>query len=111
MPYPNEHSARIVEPGKFDPKSFRRKTVGKGISIIMGKLKGETTMTTQAYRFPKSSFTAAEAKAWLEEHKIKFVYHGVGADIYAWIDFPDISHPGCHLFVGIPSSRDIVVQF
>jgi hypothetical protein len=41
--------------------------------MILGKLEGETTMTTQAYRFKKDVFTASEAKDWLKKHKIKCI--------------------------------------
>ena len=73
MPFPNEHSARVRQPGDFTPGSFRRKQVSPGVSIVMGRLKGETTMTAQAYRFAKTKFTADQARAWLKEHKIKFI--------------------------------------
>jgi len=72
-PYPNEHSARIRDPGDFQKGSFRRKTIKKGISIIIGRLKGETTTTTQAYRFDAKVFTATQAKAWLKKNKIKYI--------------------------------------
>jgi len=72
MPYPNEHSARVRDPGDFKPDSFRRKEVTDGISIVMGRLKGETSMTTQAYRFDKDKFTATEAKKWLKEHDVEY---------------------------------------
>jgi len=71
MPYPNEHSARVKDPGAFEPDSFRRKTLSPGVAAIMGRLKGETTMTVQAYRFAKAKFTAEQAKAWLKEHDVK----------------------------------------
>ncbi len=71
-PYPSEHAARVVDPGKFEPDSFRRKSSGD-VSMIMGKLKGESTMTVQAYRFPKDKFTPEEAKAWCKEHDIKYI--------------------------------------
>jgi len=73
MPYPNEHSARVKRPGDFKEESFRRMTIAPGISIIIGRLKGETAATTQAYRFDRTKFTAAEAKAWLKEHDIKYI--------------------------------------
>lgn len=73
MPYPNEHAARIVAPGKFQENSFRRKNIAPGIDIIVGRLKGETTTTTQAYRFKKNKFTVAQAKEWLKEHDIKTI--------------------------------------
>lgn len=73
MPYPNEHAARLRDPGDFQPDSFRRKQIADGITLILGRLKGETTMTGQAYRFKADKFTAAEAKAWLKDHDIKFI--------------------------------------
>jgi HK97 family phage prohead protease len=73
MPYPNEHSARVREPGDFEKDSFRRKNITKGVDIIIGHLIGETTMTTQAYRFDIKEFTANEAKAWLKDHDIEYI--------------------------------------
>jgi hypothetical protein len=69
-PYPNEHAARMRDPGDFQDGSFRSKTLPNGVRMIMGRLKGETTLTVQAYRFPKSKFTAAQARKWLKDHKI-----------------------------------------
>ena len=71
MPLPNEHAARLRDPGDFQPDSFRRKEIAPGISIIMGRLKGQQTMTAQSYRFSKDKFTAAQAKAWLKDHDVK----------------------------------------
>ena len=73
MPYPNQHSARVIDPGKFDSKSFRTKNITKGVDIIIGKLKGETSMTTQTYRFHTDQFTSAEAKAWLKKNKVEYL--------------------------------------
>ncbi len=73
MPYPNYHSARVRDPGDFEEDSLRTKDLpdSKGIMIIIGRLKGEDTMTTQAYRFPAENYTPEEAKKWLEEHEVK----------------------------------------
>jgi len=71
MPYPLEHSARLCDPGDFQPDSFRRKEIAPGVSIVMGRLKGQQTMTAQSYRFDKERFTAAQAKTWLKEHDVK----------------------------------------
>ncbi len=84
-PYPNEHSARLQDPGKFDPKSFRRtsdgvlygsKKVPATVSVIWGKLKNKAKPSdppiAQALRFPKKSWTAAKAKKWLADNEIKF---------------------------------------
>jgi hypothetical protein len=70
MPLPSEHSCRIRRPEDFQSDSFRRKNITKGIDIIMGRLKGESTMTTQCYRIDKNIFTEAQAKKWLNDHDI-----------------------------------------
>lgn len=74
-PYPNEHAARVQDPGDFEADSFRNKTLpGKpGVRIVMGKLKGKTSMTTQAYRFSADSFTEEQAKKWLEDNDVKTI--------------------------------------
>jgi len=75
-PYPNEHSCRLRIPGDFKTGSFRRTTRtsdGKKYGVIMGRLKGETTMTEQGYRYPKDIWTASLAKSHCKAHKgIKF---------------------------------------
>jgi len=72
MPYPNQHSARVREPGDFSPNSFRTKDLAPGVSVILGKLKGgDGAMTAQAYRFDRGKFTAAEARKWLSDHGVK----------------------------------------
>jgi len=73
MPFPNEHAARVRSPRDFKEESFRRMTIAPGISIIIGRLKGETAATTQSYRFDKTKFTVSEAKAWLKEHDVKYL--------------------------------------
>ena len=72
-PFANEHSARIVNPSRFQPESFRRQNITKGIDIILARLKGETTLSTQAYRFQKDQFTVAESKKWLRDRDIKWI--------------------------------------
>jgi len=67
MPYPNEHSARMNEPGKYD--TFARKNIAPGLDIILGIKDGKSE--TQAYRFNKDKFTAEEARKWLDDHKEK----------------------------------------
>jgi len=73
MPYPTQHAARIRDPKDFEEDSFKRKNIAEGIDIIIGHLKGETTMTTQAYRFEKDKFTVSEAKKWLKDHNIEYI--------------------------------------
>jgi len=70
-PYPNEHSCRLRDPGDFEDGSFRRTTrehEGKKYSIIMGRLQGEDTMTEQAYRYGKDTWSAADARSHCKSH-------------------------------------------
>jgi hypothetical protein len=61
MPFPNEHACRIKPPGSFQKESFRRIKQGK-LSIIIGRLLGKTTTTTQAFRYPTDSWTEDQAR-------------------------------------------------
>jgi len=72
MPYPNFHAARMVNPDNFESIVVLQ-TLPDGIMLYGGKLKGETSSTVQAYRFPKDKFTAVEAKDWLEKHDLKSI--------------------------------------
>lgn len=72
-PFPNEHSARIRNPEGFVQRSFKRKNIRNGIDIVTGWLEGQTTMTTQSYRFKTDVFTAEEAKKWLKDNKINYI--------------------------------------
>lgn len=70
-PYPNEHACRVREPDDFEEGSFRRvkrEHEGKEYSVIMGRLKGESTMTEQAYRYPKDVWTEKQARAHCKSH-------------------------------------------
>lgn len=83
-PYPNEHAARLRSPGDFNPDTFRRtrdgtiygsKKVPNTIGVIWGKLKGsdapDDPPIPQALRFPTKDWTAAAAKKWLSDNKVK----------------------------------------
>lgn len=70
-PYPNEHACRLREPSAFQPDSLRRvnrEHEGKRYSVIMGKLTGQDTMIEQAYRYPKDTWDADEARAHCRAH-------------------------------------------
>jgi HK97 family phage prohead protease len=70
-PFPNEHACRLRDPGGFQPDTFRRvsrTSDGKRYDIIMGRLKGESTMTEQAYRYPKDTWAAGAARAHCDSH-------------------------------------------
>ena len=66
-PYPNEHAARLVDPGEFD--EFRRETDagGPGIDFIYG-IKGSEPIRIQAIRFDAARYSVAEARKWLADH-------------------------------------------
>ena len=71
MPYNSEHSCRLRDPDDFQADSFRRtsrESDGKQFFVIMGRLQGEDTMTEQAYRYPKDTWTEAEARKHCKEH-------------------------------------------
>ncbi len=75
MPYPNEHSCRLRNPGDFQPDSFRRTSrehEGKRYDCIVGRLKGQDTMAEQAYRYPKTSWDADEARKHCQAHDGSF---------------------------------------
>lgn len=75
MPYPNEHACRLREPSEFADGSFRRGDRdhgGKSYGVIYGKLKGGSSMTEQAYRYPKKDWTAEQARSHCGRHGGKF---------------------------------------
>lgn len=67
MPYPTEHAARLVDPGKY--ARFRREDnkFGPGVHAIWGVTE-DGTAELQAIRFDKTTFSAAKARAWCAEH-------------------------------------------
>lgn len=70
-PYPNEHACRIRDPDDFQPDSFRRVGQGSGenrLFLILGRLKGESKTTLQAFRYPVENWTASRAKAHCSRH-------------------------------------------
>ena len=71
-PYPNEHSARLEAPGKYDEIRRQNDKFGPGIHAIFGIITGPPRKSElQAIRFDKDKFTVAEARAWLREHDYK----------------------------------------
>lgn len=96
MPYPNFHSARIKRPGDF-VRIVVLKTLPNGVMIYGGPLKSNPTggSTAQAYRFPKSRFTVAEAKAWLKEHNISYIsFEPVGPSASSDLPFYGVASTG-----------------
>ena len=69
----NEFRARVKNPSLFEDNSFRTIELDKsnGIFAIIGKLKNETSTTTQSYRFSKDkNWTKQKVVDWLNEKSI-----------------------------------------
>jgi len=64
---------RVREPDLFQEGTFRTVQIKEDkprVNSVMGRLKGEETMTIQSLIFPKEDdWTLAEAKEWLGEHE------------------------------------------
>ena len=71
----NEIRIRVRDPKDFEKNSFKYKVIKADkpkVAAIFGKLVGKSTMTLQAYRFPKEDgWTLEKAKAWVKEHSKK----------------------------------------
>lgn len=65
-PYPNEHAARLKDPGQYDSLRRVNDEGGPGIDFIYGIKDGKSEI--QAIRFRSSRYTAAEARQWLADH-------------------------------------------
>ena len=65
-PYPNEHAARLTDPGQYDSLRRENDAGGSGIDFIYGIKEGVSEI--QAIRFNSAQFTPAEARDWLAEH-------------------------------------------
>lgn len=85
MPYLNEHSARLKDPGDFDKDTFRRKNDGTifgkvkvpgTVAVIWAKLKTANKAADypvpQALRFSTKNWTAATAKKWLKDNNVSY---------------------------------------
>jgi hypothetical protein len=83
MPFLNYHAARLQEPSKYDPDTYRTthgtdnlygNKVPASINVIWGKFKGKAgpddPVIPQTLRFDASVWTAKKAKAWLKDHDI-----------------------------------------
>lgn len=91
MPMTNYWAARVKSPKLFKDGTLRWKKLGKGISVIVGKLKkGDgKTMVIQAYRFDKKQYSKESAKKWLKKKGVKWIEFAATDDIeenYAQVD-------------------------
>lgn len=62
------HRYRVKEPSLFQDKSFRTIEIKDGVKMVIGKLIGKSTMTTQNLMFDKSKFTKEQARTWIKKH-------------------------------------------
>ena len=72
MPYEKEHACRLRKPGDFQKGSFvrsEREHEGKKYDVIQGRLKGDEALTDQAFRYPKDTWDADEARDHCTDHK------------------------------------------
>jgi len=74
LPFPNFHGCRLRNPGDFQSGAGNWATVsrdhdGKSYNVVMGRLKGESTMTQQAFRYPKAVWSSSEARSHCKSHK------------------------------------------
>lgn len=74
----NEIRYRVKTPRKFSRKSFRRKRISRGVSLVVACPKGEYSskakrcrvgMKGQAVRFDRDYFTLKQAKRWVTRHR------------------------------------------
>lgn len=71
-PYPSEHACRLKDPGGYERFArMKRKHNGKEYSVIIGFKKGGGS-EDQAYRYPKDTWDAADARAHCKDHKGSF---------------------------------------
>ena len=70
-PYPNEHSARLTNPDKYDIFRREKDAGGKGIDFIYGI--NDQGSEIQAIRFDEKEFTEEEAKQWLKNNDFDYI--------------------------------------
>lgn len=67
---------RLREPNLFQDGSFRTKEIDTGISLVMGRLKEQSTMTAQSIVFNKEKFKELnQAQKWLRDHGGAKAFH------------------------------------
>ncbi len=72
MPFPNFHSARLIDPQRFERFATQKDQGGDGVDFILG-IRADDGSEIQAIRFDRTKFTVAEAKKWLVDHDFKAI--------------------------------------
>ena len=79
IPYENEHACVVNSAAKV-VGSMTKKSDGKEIRILVGKLPDQDKSTTHSIRYPVKDWTAAEARAHCREHEGKSFEAAKGKD-------------------------------
>jgi regulator of replication initiation timing len=70
LPYPAEHSCRLLDPDEVNVVgSGEREHDGRTYRVIYGKPKGGDGSVEQAYRYPKDTWSEPDARAHCMAHK------------------------------------------
>lgn len=99
MPISGWHACRVRDPGDFQDGSFRtmtRKHDGKEYQVIVAKLKGESAMTEQAYRYAMETWTGAAARAHCSSHDGRFEAGTEPKDLVLTMPTAETEPCGCH---------------
>jgi len=85
MPQPNEHTARMENPGKFE--KIRSKELAPGVRALIGLNPGQESVV-QSVHFNADKFTPQQARKWLKDHKkspiaFEAARNGKGQDLEA----------------------------
>ena len=67
MPYAEEHTARVNNPGKYSKFRRQNNKFGPGVDVVWG-IKSDGTVEAESIRFDASKFTAEQALKWLKDH-------------------------------------------
>lgn len=70
MPYPNEHSVRLHDPGGYARIRRENDKLATGIDVIWGIRKDNNKTEMQALRFDAAKFTVARVRKWLADHDL-----------------------------------------
>jgi hypothetical protein len=84
IPYPNEFSCRLRDPGSLRIVGSKERThEGKTYRVIFGIPKSGGGSVEQAYRYPKSSWTRDQAAAHCQVHDGRFeaAFDGTGLEL------------------------------
>ena len=71
-PYPNEHAARLKDPGRYDKFRRQNNKFSPGVHGIFGITEGGKA-ELQSIRFAEEVFSVEQAKTWLRDNEYKTI--------------------------------------